>query len=199
MQATGNLKFFRASTENQDIGDLLGKNLVKIARAKPEGYKFDFLTQRDDLKPSCREEVLFAVGTTIEDLLGYAACVERRPYRSVGQASSLFNLDSQKGMVDFSGKRVKKEDIRNYNGYSDYSGSGKCLYIMLIETFLRGAGNGTRLLEFIKQDGNEMIEIICCNDEAMQFWQRNAFKHTSIYDGGSGKEVMVWNNPNYTR
>ena len=70
-----------------------------------------------------------------------------------------------------------------------------------MEVFQKRRGIGSRLLDFVKSQGYELIELEANPgdpvSDPVNFFSANQFVDTGIVADGDQK-VMVWNNPTYT-
>lgn len=82
----------------------------------------------------------------------------------------------------------------NAPGYKKYTGKGDSLIIDEIEVFEQRQGIGTQILNEMKRQGYELIELKT-EDKNKQFYQKNGFVNTTLQD--NRYDIFVWNNPKF--
>jgi len=80
-------------------------------------------------------------------------------------------------------------------GYREYTGKGPSFMIDAIEAFPPGQGKGSTLLNYLKQEHYELIELQARGEQRQRFYERHGFKDSTLKEGDH--HLYVWNNPNY--
>jgi hypothetical protein len=163
---------------------------------KERKYCFTFSLEDPDF---CNEEShIYFVGKNEKNILGYAICYLTQPGTNIGAISKIFESGDSEDLVDFGGKVVSREILKNYDGYENYLCKGQVCYIGLMEVFLHRRGIGSNLLNYVKSTPNlELIDLRANGYDEAIFFRKNGFIDSGI-DAETGSQiVMVWNNPKY--
>lgn len=189
------LTFWKIEQGNEDLAKRIKQGFDRLYDCPPRGYKFNLSDEHTNF--SEKGKIYFVVGKDLDHLLGYACCQEGNPSKNIGEISNLDGLDSEGFLEDYNGNPVSRETLSDYDGFRNYSGQGKVLCIGIIETFVRNQGIGTRLLDYIKGNNYELIEVEANGHNPVNFFESNGFLDSGI-DADDDMMVMVWNNPVYT-
>jgi ribosomal protein S18 acetylase RimI-like enzyme len=81
-------------------------------------------------------------------------------------------------LSDYHDRPVTRRDLAGYDGYSGYRGIGPVLNIGIIDIFRHREGFGSKLLDFIKTRGYELIELEVNGKSGSRFFRKNGFVDT---------------------
>lgn len=186
------LRFWKIEQGDEDLARRVQESYVRLYARQPKGYVFEFLGDADFTPREA--SVHFVVGTALNRLLGYASCQRSLPTDDISKISQLHKLDDEEKLTDTDENAVTRENLAQYLGYSTYTGKGEVLHVGVIEVFRQGRGIGSELLDFIKAQGYELIELEANGSAQAKFFRANDFADTGI---DPEQPVMVWNNPKY--
>lgn len=191
------LRFWKIGQGDEDLARRVKESFDRLYARAPRKYQFELIDNDTDFTPD-KTRTYFVVGSDLNNLLGYASCHRSPPTNNIGNTSRLNGLDNELKLSDFNGNEVTRETLGQYDGYSAYTGRGEVLYIGIIEIFQHRRGIGSKLLDFIKSRGYELIELEANGFNQVKFFEANQFVDTGI-DAEQGEQmVLVWNNPKYT-
>jgi len=149
----------------------------------------------ENFMPSATHEVLIMFGSAGR-MEGGVSLLVSDPKPDIGQVSRLFGLADGETR-NLRGETVTRENLREHDGYRDYTGSGKVGRIALMQTFFRGEGIGSSALRFLQSLDLELIELEANGVEQVTFYERNGFIDTGIDPDHGDQLAMVWVNPRF--
>ncbi len=190
------LKFWDIVPGKEKLRNRIRRSVRRLMANPPEGYRFELTDGSETFLPT-GDEIYFVAGTSWLPL-GYAHCYQSKPAQDVGIISKLPELDRVPPyLFDASGNPVAREALKIHDGYSAYTGRGALLCISLIDIFRQGTGTGSRLMDYVKSHGYELIELEANGPKQIRFFSRNGFIDTGIRSDEGIQTVMVWNSPAY--
>lgn len=191
------LRFWKIEQGDEDLAKKAKESFDKLYARPPRDYKFDLSDESTRFSLNNETNVYFIAGKDLDNLLGHARGYKNPPTDNIGLTSRLNGLDGEPKLFDFDGAAVTRENLSQYGGYSAYTGREAVLYIGIIEAFQQRKGIGSKLLDFIKSQGYELIELEANGLKQVRFFEANGFVDTGI-DAEQGEQmVLVWNNQKY--
>lgn len=187
---------WKVTAKDIDLAARIQNSYDRLYSYPPKQYRFWLSDETTRFLPE-KNEINFVIGSSLEDIQGYAVCEERQAGSDIGAVSMLDSLRAGT-LMDFNGKPVTRETLKQYDGYSEYTGAGNVLYIGLIEAFAQRQGIGRALVNHMQSLEYELIELEANSINAARFFQACGFVDTGI-DAEQGEQlVMVWKNPKYS-
>lgn len=149
----------------------------------------------ENFMPTADHELLIMFGSP-NRMEGGVSLLVSDAAPDIGAISRLYGLDDGE-IKNLRGETVTRTNLREHDGYRDYTGAGTVCRIALMQTFFRGEGIGSSALRFLQQLDIELIELEANGLEQVTFYERNGFVDTGIDPDHGDQLALVWVNPRY--
>ena len=80
-------------------------------------------------------------------------------------------------------------------GFNEYTGKGPSCTIDQVESFVPGKKIGVQLINHLKAQDFELIDLEAEGDQRQHYFERQGFKDTTLTN--DRYRIMAWNNPTY--
>lgn len=183
-----------------------------FANPPTEEYNVDMLYDSgNEFKPDPKDpsRVYWVMGRSrsIDDLLGFAECYEGKAGSSILDASIYGSWGKEtngylcrrigEGDEEEDFETVPNDELVRAPGYSLYTGKGDVLHLSYLHMLLQRRGFGTRFMDLLKKHGYELIELSAVGEGLRDFYLKNDFLETELYN--DGMPVFVWNNQEFSK
>ncbi len=178
--------------------DDMESELVKEIKKDYRNYTYLKWNNPNDRSPYLNQD-LFVVGCKEDKPLIYASCYLRNPSEDVGWNSCIEGLNIPGSLFDIEGNSVFIPDLKKYEGFKDYSSTGKILHLGIIdcnEKFI-GNGFGKEMVDYLKGKDSELIELLANGRGQTIFFEKLGFIDSGISNLEREFSIMSWHNPKY--